>query len=219
MTENIRKIISASPSSPFVFPMDICSEENRTTLPFTDIPAGAWYEEGVRYAWRHGLMAGTSPTLFSPRLPLSRGMAVTILHRLESCPAPTGECRFSDVKPGYYWSEAVLWAAEKGIVLGCGRGKFRPEEPITREQLVALFYRLAQVSSGAQAETTPMEFASFADARLISRYALPAFQWALEQKLIQGTRRRRLFPRRSATRAQMAVLLHRWQRRDGANTI
>ena len=50
MTENIRKIISASPSSPFVFPMDICSEENRTTLPFTDIPAGAWYEEGVRYA-------------------------------------------------------------------------------------------------------------------------------------------------------------------------
>lgn len=219
MTENIRKIISASPSSPFVFPMDICSEENRTALPFTDIPAGAWYEEGVRYAWCHGLMAGTSPTLFSPRLPLSRGMAVTILHRLESCPAPTEECRFSDVKPEQYWSEAVAWASEKGIVLGCGREKFRPEEPITREQLVTLFYRLAQVSPGAQAETTPMEFASFADSRLISRYALPAFQWALEQKLIQGTRRRRLVPRRSATRAQMAVLLQRWQRRDGANTI
>lgn len=219
MTENIRKIISANPSSPFIFPMDICSEENRTTLPFTDIPAGAWYEEGVRHAWRHGLMAGTSPTLFSPRLPLSRGMAVTILHRLESCPAPTGECRFSDVKPEQYWSEAVAWASEKGIVLGCGREKFRPEEPITREQLVTLFYRLAQASSGKQEKTTPTEFADFSDARLISRYALPAFQWALEQKLIQGTRRRRLFPRRSATRAQMAVLLHRWQRRDGANTI
>ena len=113
----------------------------------------------------------------------------------------------------------MAWASEKGIVLGCGRGHFRPEDPITREQLVTLFYRLAQVSPGAQAETTPTEFAAFADARLISRYAVSAFQWALEQKLIQGTRRSRLFPRHSATRAQMAVLLHRWQRRDGANTI
>ena len=219
MSEYIRKNIPGRPPSSFVFPVVICAEEKRTALPFTDIPAGAWYEEGVRYAWCHGLMAGTSPTLFSPRLPLSRGMAVTILHRLESCPSPKGESRFSDVKPGYYWSEAVLWAGEKGIVLGCGRGKFRPEEPITREQLAALFYRLAQVSSGKQEEIMPTEFADFADARLISRYALPAFQWALEQKLIQGTRRRRLFPRRSATRAQMAVLLHRWQRYGGAKTI
>ena len=95
MTENIRKNIPSSPPNSFVFPMDICSEEKRTAMPFTDIPAGAWYEEGVRYAWCHGLMAGTSPTLFSPRLPLSRGMAVTILHRLESCPSPKGESRFS----------------------------------------------------------------------------------------------------------------------------
>ena len=67
MTENIRKNIPSSPSSSFVFPMDICSEEKRTALPFTDIPAGAWYEEGVRYAWCHGLMAGTS--VWSPAPP------------------------------------------------------------------------------------------------------------------------------------------------------
>ena len=126
MTENIRKNIPSSPPSSFVFPMDICSEEKRTALPFTDIPAGAWYEEGVRYAWCHGLMAGTSPTLFSPRLPLSRGMAVTILHRLESCPSPKGESRFSDVKPGYYWSEAVLWAGEKDGGAGSPGSVFAP---------------------------------------------------------------------------------------------
>ena len=92
-----------------------------------------WYYEGVRYAYEHGLMSGTGEGTFSPDLPTSRGMLVTILYRLAGSP-DAGSASFTDVAPGQWYADGVAWASANGVVSGYTDGSFRPNDTITRSR-------------------------------------------------------------------------------------
>lgn len=175
-------------------------------LPFTDVAAGAWYEEAVRYVYEKGLMSGTSSTSFRPEDATTRGMIVTILYRLEGTPAAS-PARFDDVAAGRYYTDAVAWAAANGIVSGYGNGSFGPEDVITREQIAAILYRYAaykgyDVSGRA-------DLSGYTDRAQVSGYAAEAMAWANAAGLMTGTSASTLTPGGPATRAQAAALLMR----------
>lgn len=179
-------------------------------LPFVDVPAGAWYEDGVRYSYEQGLMTGTSATTFAPEVTTSRGMIATILWRLEGSPVVDYAMTFEDVDPDAWYGEAVRWAASEGIVKGYGNNKFGHDDFITREQMAAMLYRYAQykgydVSIGEN--TNILSYTDFAD---LSEYAIPAMQWAVGAGIINGTSNSTLSPGGNATRAQVAVILMRF---------
>lgn len=179
-------------------------------LPFIDVPAGAWYEEGVRYVYQNGLMAGTSATTFSPDVSTTRGMIATILWRLEGSPVVDFAMDFDDVAGHSWYAEAVRWAASEGIVSGYGNGKFGPDDVITREQMAAMLYRYAQIKGCDVSAGENVNILSYTDFQELSEYAIPAMQWAVGAGLISGTSESTLGPQGSASRAQAAVILTRY---------
>ena len=178
-------------------------------LPFTDVAENDWFVDAVRYVYENGMMSGTSSTTFSPSVTTTRGMIVTILHRLEGAPSSQESVAFLDVPADQYYADAVAWAAENGIVGGYGNGKFGPNDPITREQMAAILYRYAQYK-GMTAVTLEENLIGFSDQEQVSGYAVQAMNWAVGQELISGMGDGTLNPQGNATRAQVAVILTRF---------
>ena len=175
---------------------------------FQDVAPDAWYHEAVDFVLENGLMRGTSDSTFEPDGTTTRGMIVTILYRLEGSPAVTGENPFTDVAAGQWYSDAVIWAAENKIVEGFEDGTFRPNEPITREQLAAILYRHAQ--SKGQGFTGLWSFRlDFPDAGDVSDWANEAMSWMVMNGVVGG-RDGRLVPKGSASRAETAAMLMRF---------
>ncbi len=110
---------------------------------FADVPAEAWYAEAVAYVQEQGLMRGNTETEFAPAESLTRAMLVTVLYRLEDEPQVAGDDGFSDTVAGQWYSDAVLWATEQGVVNGYGNGLFGPDDNITQEQLRLIMSRYA----------------------------------------------------------------------------
>ena len=108
---------------------------------FSDVDASAWYAEAVMYCREHGLMNGTSGTTFEPESNLTRAMLVTVLYRSAGSPAVTGTDNFSDTVAGAYYSDAVLWATQRGLVNGYGNGLFGANDPITQAHLNLILQR------------------------------------------------------------------------------
>ena len=179
-------------------------------LPFIDVPAGAWYEDGVRYVYQNGLMAGTSATTFGPDVTTTRGMIATILWRLEGSPQVDYAMAFDDVAANSWYAEAIRWAASEGIVSGYGDGKFGPDDIITREQMAAMLYRYAQYKGYDVSVGEDTNILSYTDFEDLSEYAIPAMQWAVGAGIISGTSESTLGPRGNASRAQVAVILTRY---------
>ena len=180
-------------------------------LPFTDVPAGAWYAEGVRYVYTNGLMNGTSGTTFSPDIATSRAMIATILWRMAGSPAANFDMEFSDGPQGQWYTEAVRWAASEGIVNGYGNGLFGTSDPATREQFAAMLWRYAQKVGCDVHIGEDTNILSYTDAADLSEYAVPAMQWAVGAGIINGTGDgSTLTPQGEATRAQTAVMLMRF---------
>ena len=178
-------------------------------VEFLDVSRVDWFYYDVRYVCENGLMNGTSRNRFSPYGTATRGMLVTILYRMENEPRCFGSAAFSDVKPGAYYEKAVIWASQNGIVSGYTDGTFRPDAPVTREQLASILYRYTlyrgqDVSAG---ETTSLT--GYGDAQAVSSYALPAMRWACGTGILQGANGK-LNPSGLATRAQLAAMLHRY---------
>ena len=178
-------------------------------VDFLDVSRVDWFYYDVRYVCENGLMNGTSRNRFSPYGTATRGMLVTILYRMENEPRCFGSAAFSDVKPGAYYEKAVIWASQNGIVSGYTDGTFRPDAPVTREQLASILYRYTlyrgqDVSAG---ETTSLT--GYGDAQAVSSYALPAMRWACGTGILQGANGK-LNPSGLATRAQLAAMLHRY---------
>ena len=176
-------------------------------LPFADVASGAWYADAVEYVYENGLMSGTSASTFQPDVTTTRGMIVTVLHRLEGEP-DAASSGFTDVADGQYFAEAVAWAAENSIVNGYGDGRFGPDDPITREQMASILYRYA--SFKGYDVTSSNDLGSYTDAAQISSYALTALQWANAEKLVTGTGDTTLNPKGDATRAEIAAILMRF---------
>ena len=194
---NIRVNISAT--------FDEIGEDD--TFPFIDVSASEWYREAVEYVYEMGMMNGTSPTQFSPDAITTRGMIVTILHRMEAEPeAPASN--FKDIVVGSYYENAVNWAAVNNIVNGVSDTTFAPDDVITREQMAAILYRYAQYK-GYDVGTSG-SLRDYMDVSRISAYAATAMLWANEQGVITGVTDTMLEPQGSATRAQVATMLMRF---------
>ena len=174
-------------------------------LPFTDVSAADWFYEAVGYVYAKGMMRGLSENTFAPYATTDRAMIVTILHRLEGSPAAL-PAAFTDVSEGQYYAVPVAWASSAGIVEGYEDATFRPEAPITREQLAAILYRYARYKD---LDVSVMgDLGRFPDASSVSLYASDAMSWAVGSGLIAGLDGA-LQPGGAAGRAQVAVILQR----------
>ena len=177
------------------------------TERFTDIKPEAWYVEAVQYVSDKGLMRGMDEATFAPKAVITRGAIVTILHRMEGEPGGADHS-FRDVPSGQWYAGGVSWASANGIVQGFGDDTFRPEEAITREQLVTILYRYAQQKGydmSAQADLS-----GFIDQEKISAYARPAMAWAKAVGLINGADWGGLHPQGTASRGEVAAILMRF---------
>ena len=180
------------------------TEGTDVSLSFTDVSETDWYYEEVKTLVGKGMMNGVSATEFSPDAFVSRGMLVTILYRMENCPAVKSETNFSDVPEGQWYTEAVMWAAEKGIVNGYGDGNFGPNDPVTREQIAAVLWRLSGASE------TDRNLGDYRDGDSVSAWAKDAVAWCVEEGILKGVDEETLSVNRTATRAEMAVILCRY---------
>ena len=176
--------------------------------PFTDVSEKDWFYGDVMFVYENGLMLGTSKTLFSPHGTATRGMMATILWRMEGSPAPKGKNSFTDVEAGKWYADAITWTAENGIFAGYGKDKFGPDDPITREQLAAIFYRYADYKGYNL--TVKGNLDKFKDADKVTDYAKTAMQWAVGSGLMKGKSGNLLDPQGTATRAEIAAMLHRF---------
>lgn len=170
------------------------------TKQFDDIDAH-WGHKGIVYVTSRGIFNGVSESKFAPEGKMTRGMLATALHNLESNPPAEADHVFSDVAEDAWYSEAVYWAYQAGIIAGYSDGTFAPNKNITREQLVTMLYRYAGEPAVGN-EALPFE-----DANAISEYAQPAMQWAVGEGLINGMTDTILAPQGEATRTQVAVIL------------
>ena len=176
--------------------------------PFTDVSEKDWFYNDAMFVYKNGLMLGTSKTLFSPHGTVTRGMMATILWRMEGSLAPKGENSFTDVEAGMWYTDAITWTAENGIFAGYSKDKFGPDDPITREQLTAIFYRYADYKGYKLTVTGNLD--KFEDADKIMDYAKTVMQWAVGNGLIKGKAETLLDPQGTATRAEIAAMLHRF---------
>ena len=177
-------------------------------FPFTDVPAGSWYYGAAAYAYNNGLFAGTTATTFAPDMTMTRAMLVSVLWRLAGEPAPKGTNTFDDMPDGTWYTDAVTWAAENGVVAGIGNGRFDPDGSVTREQTAVILFNYAQ-SKGYDVSARA-DLSAFPDAGSVSDWAQSALAWANASGLISGAVRGTqtiLNPQGSASRAQVAMIL------------
>ena len=177
-------------------------------LPFSDVTESDWFYDAVTYAYENGLMDGVGMGLFAPNSETTRAQLVTILHRLAGQPAPSGDSGFSDVETGTWYTDAVAWAAQNGIVNGVSDTQFAPGDDITREQLAVILYRYATYQGYDVSQQA--DLSGFVDAGTISTYAQEALSWANAQGLVLGFEDDSLRPQGNASRAQIAAVLMRF---------
>ena len=170
---------------------------------FIDISKDAWYYEAVSFVFYNGLFGGTGKNTFEPNTPMTRAMLVTVLWRLIGEEEELGKNTFEDVPDDEWYTEAVAWAAHLDIVNGVGNNCFAPNDPITREQMAAILFRLTDW------DTIESDLSIFPDGDKVSDWAEEAMEWAVGGELINGADGL-LQPQGLATRAQVAAILMRF---------
>ena len=184
-------------------------------LPFTDVQADDWYYEGVSYVYQHKLMTGMTDTLFAPEDTLVRAQFATVLYRMNGEPEVSYENVFPDVPEGQWFTEAVMWASNEGIVNGYGdTGLFGSDDNITREQMALMMHRYAEYK-GSDTGTSG-DLSEYKDASEVSEYAKEAMQWAVGNGIIVGEENgTALNPQGNATRAECAMIIERFVEKYG----
>ena len=173
-----------------------------TKFPFTDVSKNDRYYDAVDYLYNNGIMNGTTDTLFSPNAELTRAMVVTILYRAQGKPAVSTSGSFKDVAAGRYYTEAVEWAAANNIVKGFTDGTFKPDEPVTREQLAAFISRYAEYNG---IEIVAADGKLDADA-VVSNWAKKNVEWAVAEGILTSAQAKNAT--QNATRAEVAMALY-----------
>lgn len=169
--------------------------------PFADLDASQWYHDGVHFCLDRGLLRGYEDGTFRPDAPMTRAMLTVILWRLQDAPAVDRAMQYGDVEQNAWYAGAVRWAASEGIVTGYDDGTFRPDDPVTREQLAVILYRYAG------SPVPPNLALNFTDTDAVSGYASDPLRWAVERGVLGGYGDGRLDPGGPATRAQAAEML------------
>lgn len=178
----------------------VLGEEN--TSPYRDVSIDSWYYQDVLELYRLGLMHG-SGGFFDPEDRTSRAMIVTILYRLAGSPQVSGELPFSDVSDDSWYAGALLWASRNGVALGDG-GRFRPDDPVSRQELAALLYR----ACGEPRSEADLD--KFSDASETADWAVSSMKWAVAQGILKGDTGR-LLPAATASRCQTAAIINRYR--------
>lgn len=177
-------------------------------ISYDDVRAGDWFYESVVYVTERGLMMGTGEGRFQPELACDRAMLVTVLHRGEHSPQVSG-VSFTDVPEDAYYASAVAWARLSGIVKGYGDGRFGPNDPLTREQMLVILYRYAEYKGFDVSARAALE--DFSDGAQTAEYARSAMEWGVASGLVTGVGAGLLDPQGVVTRAQLAALLARFE--------
>ena len=173
-------------------------------LPFTDV-TNHWAYSAIKRVYTRGWMVGMDEKTFAPDQQLSRAMLAVILYAMAGEPAVTGDGPFTDVPAGCWYTDAIVWAAQNGIVCGFGDGTFRPNEAVTRAQAAVMLYGYAAFT-GADV-TARADLSAYSDAGQIPAWAMDAMQWANVRRLIVGRDSSHLAPNGKTTRAEMAAIL------------
>ena len=180
--------------------------------PYRDVRSNAWYYEDVAYVTRGGFMVGTSTLTFSPAEEMSRAMLVAVLYRMSGSPSVAGmTAPFTDVPDGQWYTEAVVWAYNCGVVSGTSATTFSPELNITREQMMTMFYGYAEFMDYNTMAVADLSV--FPDGGSVSPWAQTEMGWAVANTLISGVQEGNttyLRPQGNATRAEAAAILHRF---------
>lgn len=179
---------------------------------FTDVSgAYKWAANSVDFMYMNDIIKGNNtknPKLFGPGAKMTRAMLVTVLYRAAGEPTVTGITnKFTDNKQGQYYYNAVLWASNMGIVNGATATTFDPNGNVTREQIAAILYRYEG------SPTVTGSLSGYPDQAQVSSFAVTAMQWAVGTGIITGVTsggRTTLSAKGNATRAQVAVMLHRF---------
>ncbi len=191
---------------PVQAPLEAEPQARTEELPFRDVKETDWFHAAVRKMSKSGLMRGMSDTQFVPHAELTRGMAVTILYRMENEPETASVSTFEDLGKEVYFTKPVVWANKRGIVNGYSDTRFSPYENITREQMAAIIYRYAGyrgLDLGSDG-TLP-----YTDREEIALYALEPVCWVTERGIMEGYETGRFSPRTHITRAEAAAVFQR----------
>ena len=201
ITKELKGVVSAE---------DYSAAEGRITikkgLPFTDVAADADYYDDVMYVYENKIFNGFSDTSFGPDATMTRGQMVTVLWRMNGSPEPEKACAFADVAANAYYSKAIAWAAENGLVNGYSETSFIPGQAISRQQFLTILYRYAQFKQYDVSVGEDTNILSYADAESISEYAIPAMQWACGAGVVYDIDGK-LMPAAHAPRYQVAEFL------------
>ena len=192
-SENTKPTTPTTPTKP---------GKDDTKFPFIDVSKNDRYYDAVDYLYNNGIMNGTTDTLFSPNAELTRAMVVTILYRAQGKPAVSTSGSFKDVAAGRYYTEAVEWAAANNIVKGFTDGTFKPDEPVTREQLAAFISRYAEYNG---IEIVAADGKLDADA-VVSNWAKKNVEWAVAEGILTSAQAKNAT--QNATRAEVAMALY-----------
>lgn len=195
----------------------VFAKENPSTggNPFTDVKESDWFYDDVMFVYGNGLMSGTSATTFEPYTVTTRAQIAAILYRLDGSPAVEGRNNYTDVEygPGTAWYyDAATWAQQSGVMSGYGNNLFGPNDPVTRQQLAVTFYNYAKYKG--YDVTAAGDLSGFADAGEISPWAQDAMKWAVGIGLMNGKGGGILDPQGTATRAEVAAMLHNFIERN-----
>ena len=177
------------------------------TNSFADVAQDAWYADAVDFVAGRELLRGVAADRFAPNTTLSRGMLATVLCRLEGAEGETRQSDFSDVGADAWYAQAVAWAAAEEIVVGYADGSFRPDAPITREQLAVMLYRYAKTQGMRTGGRDTLR--SFSDSGSVSDWARDAVAWTVDSGILAGRPEGTLDPAGTASRAEAAAMLQR----------
>ena len=175
---------------------------------YTDVDAGAWYHPAVDFVTEHKLMQGVDAKArtFVPGHELTRAQLAQVLYNMENPGDTASEKSFKDVKQGAWYYNAVIWAADNGIVKGYEDGCFYPNRPITREQMVTMLYRYMQFK-GLKVDASSEDWKSFTDYANVHAWAQDAMAWAVHNGVVNGIQNNQLAPTHTAQRSQVAKII------------
>lgn len=192
----------------------VCNETETRAIaqlvnPFTDVKEDAWYYDAVMALTEQGIIKGMTETTFEPETKLTRAHVVTMLHRMAGEPESSVTVPFTDVKSDDYYADALAWAVEVGIAKGVSPTEFAPDVSVTREEFVTFLYRFAAVEENADGQKA--DLSAFVDAASVSEWAQEAMAWAVGQGIVEGVTKTTIVPEGTATRAQAATMLYRYE--------
>ena len=171
---------------------------------FSDVTDDAWYAPAISYCYEHGIMGGTSDTMFSPDSPMTRAMLTVVLYRMADSPEISGSPSFTDAAADTWYSDAVVWASESGIISGYGDGVFGVNDAVTREQMATILWHYESSPAGT------IKAVEFSDSNAVSQWAQAAVSWARASGIINGRSGNRFDPQTNVTRGEAAMMLYRW---------